>query len=312
MISPDLIAAAMTTVDEPSESETEITNEVTEEPTETDAGPEELDNEESDDAEGGESDDTDVSLDVDLSLEDSSESEVEESTDRWSDRFPPDKSLDSAVQERVRQQIDGVQKAITREIEATYGPIVNIEQNLRSPERYEAQLQRLAEDLTAIHGVPVRVSIGDDQTYDVADEYELPEVKQVKTKLTDAERRLAELEAKLGTREAEERQAAKDAKWLSTKGDSAVKLAAQELGLKISAQEALNAVKSWPTKQPIDAIFAEYGRTHKVASAKPKKGGAVLPNSSQGTAEAPKAFVNGKTDFKELARMALLAEIGAQ
>lgn len=275
------------------EEETSETTDVTEEETP------ELDNEEEEESDGDdEEDEPENPVDVDLSLDDSSESEEQEAAARWADRFKPDSSLDPAVQERFRQQLDGVQKIVERETLETFKPLINIEQSLRSPERWQAQLERLAEDVQTIHGVPVRIVIGEDQETD--DTYELPEVKDVKTKLTATERRLAELEAKLGTREQEERQARIDSAWLSQKGPAAVKLAAQQLGLTVSPDEALKAVKAWPTKPPLDAIFAEYGRTHKSVTTKPKKGGNVMPNTNKGVSDTPILKPNGELDVRAL------------
>ena len=285
------------------EPATEIETDATEDVA-TDETEEEIldaDNSEEEESEGDDDEqELEVPEDLDLSLDDSSESEEESDTSRWSDRFKPDASLDPAVQERFRQQLDGVQKTVERETAEAYGPIVQIEQNLRSPERYAAQIERLVNDINSLHGTQFRLVAADDYQEPDTDAYELPEVKEVKTKLTATERRLADLEAKLGSREQEERQKALDAKWLTSKGEAAVKLTATKLGLTISPQEALSAVKAWPTKDPLSAINAEYGLTHKAVTTKPKKGGNVLPEANKGLIDAPIWRSDGSLDLQAI------------
>jgi len=279
-----MIATALD--NEPEEQiETDVTDELA-----TDEIEEEIPEADNSEEEESESDETEEESeapdDIDLSLEDSSESEEAGETSRWSDRFKPDPSLDPAVQERFRQQIDGVQKTVERETAEAFAPIIRIEQNLRSPELYVQQMEKLLDDVNALHGTQYRLASQDDyQEFD--DTYELPEVKAVKTELSDTKKRLADLEAKLGTREQEERQKALDASWLASKGEAAVKLTATKLGLTISPQEALAAVKAWPSKDPLAAINAEYGLTHKAKQTKPKKGGNVLPEANKGLIEKP-------------------------
>jgi len=299
MINPELLSAAMV------EAEVELsepTEEEASEPAVTEEETDLADNSEEDESEGDVADEEEADTDeVDLSFDDSSESESESDAARWADQFPPDSSLDPAVQERFRQQLDGVQKVKQQEIEQAYGPLVAMEQRLLSPESFEIEAQRIAEALTKHHGKPVRFVVGDDyQTTDDDESYELPEVRAVKEAQKAQAKEIAELKAILGTREQEERQAKLDASWLASKGQAAVKLAAT-LGLNVTPEEALKAIKAFPNMDPKKAINAEYGLTHKAAVKTPKKGGPVMPKTGQGVPPGESPFKDGKTNFRALA-----------